>query len=572
MVNRVAVSWNVRVAIQQPFSVARAFELINPKYVTPLVGKEYTKANEEMLANSGIAKWKSMGYYDVDVSRPLETQVMKNASVADKFSEKGMKLAELADSATWASLWNACKKETAEKNKGLDSKALLEKTAERFNDIILRTQVVDSVLAKSQWMRSNSFWHRMTSAFMSEPLTSYNALLRQADKYARDIATKGAKFATKNNIKGIAKATTVFVFTQLLNALVTAPLDALRDDDDYETYLEKVLANFKENAVGNLMPWNMLPYVSDIMDYLLYGRTDRSDMAYAVNVIDLAKSIYNLADNYSYHKLHNTFNKALSVASQTSGFAVSNIWRDAVSVWNAVAGSLGYGELKFQTGADSKTAGYKKMYEALLDGDEERVGYLFGQLLSNGVEVDDIYSGLTKQVGEDVKSGKITDEEATERLKAIIDITGKVDSEGNAPTDNDVYWMIDKWHYTEENGSTEGYSKYDDIFTAMENGDPTTAIAEHLERSTAAYFAEAKAKAEKEGTTFKEKQAMKEAESKAESAIKSAVTSHFKPLYKEAYKNKDDEEMKRIRYMLRDTKLYGSTSDLLNTLKGWIQS
>ena len=30
--------------------------------------------------------------------------------------------------------------------------------------------------------------------------------------------------------------------------------------------------------------------------------------------------------------------------------------------------------------------------------------------------------------------------------------------------------------------------------------------------------------------------------------------------------------MKRIRYMLKDTKLYGSTSDLLNTLKGWIQS
>jgi hypothetical protein len=572
MVNRVAVSWNVRVALQQPFSLARAYELINPKYVTPLVGKARDVAYEEMLANSGIAKWKSMGYYDVDVSRPLETQVMKSATKADKFTEVGMKAAEGADSLAWSALWNACKKETAEQNKGISGEELLKKTAERFDDIVLRTQVVDTVLAKSQWMRSKSFWHRSTSAFMSEPLTSYNALLRQADKFARDKAIHGVKYAVKSNAKGIAKVTSVFVFSQLLNALITAPLDALRDDDDYETYLEKLLANFKENAFGNLMPWNMLPWVSDVADYFLYGRTDRADMAYLVNVIDLSKSIYKLTDNYSYYKLHNVFNKALSVASQTSGFAVSNIWRDAVAMWNAVAGELGYGELKFQTNEDAHTEGYKRMYDAIVSGDEDRIGYLYGQLLSNGLDEEKVYDGLVKRIQEDVKSGKITDEEATRLLKEIISITGKVDSEGNPPTDNDIYWMIDKWHYSEENGSTEGYSKYDDIFSAMEDGDPTSAIEWHIDKLIDAYVEEARATAEEDGTKFIETRAKREAETKAKSTVKSAITSHWKPLYKDAYKRGDTEEMKRIRYMLKATKLYGSTSELLDTVKGWLKS
>ena len=570
-VNRVAVSWNVRVAVQQPFSVARAYELINPKYVTPLVGKARDAAYEEMLANSGIAKWKSMGYYDVDVSRPLETQVMKNASVADKFTEVGMKAAEDGDSFTWTALWNACKKETAEKNKGISEAELLKKTAERFDDLILRTQVVDSVLAKSQWMRSKSFWHRSTSAFMSEPLTSYNTLLRQMDKFERDKALHGIKYAVKNNAKGVAKVTSVFIFSQLLNALITAPLDALRDDDDYETYLEKLLANFKENAFGNLMPWNMLPWISDVADYFLYGRTYRADMAYAVNVIDLARSIYNLTDNYSYYKLHNTFNKALAVASQTSGFAVSNIFRDAVAMWNAVAGEIGYGELKFQTKADTHTEGYKRMYDAIVSGDEDRAGYLYGQLLSNELDEEKVYNGLVKLISKEVKDGKITDEKAIERMMAIIGITGKVDSEGNAPTENDVYWMIDKWKYQGENGNTEGYSKYDDIFTAMEDGDPTSAVEWHIEDKTKVYLEEARREAEKDGKTFNEVKAKKEAEKKAESAVKSAVTSYWKPKYKEAYEKGDTEEMKRIRYMLKATKLYGTTSDLLDTVKGWLK-
>ena len=571
-VNRVAVAGNLRVAIQQPFSVVRAYELINAKYVTPLLGKARDVAYEEMLANSGIAKWKSMGYYDVNVSMPLESKVFKNETLSDKATDKLMKAAEDGDAFTWAMLWNACKKETKEKNPKLEGEELLKKTAERFDDLVLRTQVVDSVLAKSQWMRSSGFFHKSSSSFMSEPLTSYNALLRQYDKYSRDLAMHGAKYATKNNIKGIGKAMSIYVLAQVVNAIATAPLDAMRDDDDYETYLEKLLAHFKDNAVSNLMPWNMLPWISDIADYFIYGRLDRPDLALATNVIDFAKSIDKTIDNYSYYKLHNTFKQGLEVSSQISGLPVSNLWRDAVSIWNTVVSPFGYGELKFQTQADKASVAYKKMYDALFNGNEDRAENLYGQLMSNGVDVDKVYSGVSNLIKEDVKNGNITTEEAIERMMTLLGFTGKTDSDGKPITENDVYWQVDKWNYTNENGgNSEGYSKYDDIFTAMEEGDPTSAIEWHIENKMNVYLEEAKAKAEEEGKYFNEVKAKREAKSKAESAIKSAITSYWKPLYKEAYKNKNDEEMKRIRYMLKATKLYGTTSELLDTVKGWLK-
>lgn len=570
LVNRVAVAWNLRVVVQQPFSVARAYELINPKYVTPLIGEAYSKANEEMLANSGIAKWKSMGYYDVDVSRPLETQVMKNAKAADKFTEVGLKGAELADSATWTALWNACKKETAEKNKGITEAELLKKTAERFDDIILRTQVVDSVLTKTPWSRSKKFWHKATSAFMSEPLTSYNALLRQYDKYSRDLAIHGAKYANANNYKSIAKAVGIFILSGVLNAIATAPLDAMRDDDDYETYWEKFLESLKDNVHGNIMIPNLIPYVKDVATLVHYGRLDNKDMTLVKSMLDAVNDIKNLfdPDKYSVKRLHDTFNSVLKAGSQVSGFAVSNIWRDAVAIYNTViASNLGYGELKFQVSEDKHSEGYKRMYDAIASGDEDRADYLFGQLLSNGVDEDKVYNGLTKCVKEAFQDGNITEEEATKLLKDIIGFVGKTDSEGNAPTDDDIYWMIDRWKYTEK----EGYSRYDDLYEAMENGDPTSALEWHVEKKTEAYLEEARREAEKDGKTFSETKAKREAKAKAESSVKSAISSYWKPKYKEAYKKGDTEEMKRIRYILRDTKLYGSVSDILDTCKGWLK-
>ena len=58
-------------------------------------------------------------------------------------------------------------------------------------------------------------------------------------------------------------------------------------------------------------------------------------------------------------------------------------------------------------------------------------------------------------------------------------------------------------------------------------------------------------------------------EKEAKSAVRSSFTSSYKPEYMEAFKNKDYEEMNRIRKFLHATGLYGTLSELDETLAKW---
>ena len=91
-----------------------------------------------------------------------------------------------------------------------------------------------------------------------------------------------------------------------------------------------------------------------------------------------------------------------------------------------------------------------------------------------------------------------------------------------------------------------------DINTAFEKGDTAYAkeIIEELINS-------------------KSSEGMSEKEAKA--SLRSSMTAYWKPLYKEAYKNNDRSEMQRIRYILRDSGLYGRPSEVSNTVRAWIR-
>lgn len=408
MVNRVAVAGNVRVAIQQPFSITRAFEMLNPKYVWPMSMKTLKAEYAEMVENSSFGRWKGMGYYDVDISRPLEAEILKNTTFADRFTEKTMKLAEWGDQFTWTTLWHGCKLEA--QAKGLSGEDAVKAASEKFDDIIVHTQVVDSVLTKSQWMRSDSFWHRMTSAFMSEPMTSYNTLLRRFDQYQRDVAEHGKQYAVSHNWRNIAKTAVVFTLTQAVNALVTAPIDASRDDDDYKTWLEKMLERFKKNFAENMIPTNMMPYIADIVDYMIYGSEDRADLAMYTRLIDAGKQLYNLFDKekFTAKKAHRTFMTMLTLISSVTGLPLSNMTRDGIAIWNTVIGDVlkvDYGSWKFQTANDTNKSGYEAFVKALSNNDMDRADYVYHQLVSNGVNSKTIEEGARDLIGDMAKNG-----------------------------------------------------------------------------------------------------------------------------------------------------------------------
>ena len=73
-------------------------------------------------------------------------------------------------------IWNAVKRETLSKHKNLEpnSEDFLRAAGERFTEVIVKTQVYDSTLARSANMRSKSTFMSMATAFMAEPTTAIN--------------------------------------------------------------------------------------------------------------------------------------------------------------------------------------------------------------------------------------------------------------------------------------------------------------------------------------------------------------------------------------------------------------
>jgi hypothetical protein len=49
------------------------------------------------------------------------------------------------------------------------------------------------------------------------------------------------------------------------------------------------------------------------------------------------------------------------------------------------------------------------------------------------------------------------------------------------------------------------------------------------------------------------------------------MTSYWKPLYKEAWQNGDENEMKRIRYILFNSGLYGNGNEVVKTVQNWLK-
>ena len=148
--NRAQVAFNFRVVVQQPLAITRAAMLVD--YASILKGLKLNPAAiqqniREMREYSGIAAWKSLGFYDVNISRGLTSIIKHDDTVLDKIAEVGMWGAEKADTLTWAAIWSAAKEEVKRKQHiSQKDEGYYEAVTKLFEEIIYKTQVVDSVL------------------------------------------------------------------------------------------------------------------------------------------------------------------------------------------------------------------------------------------------------------------------------------------------------------------------------------------------------------------------------------------------------------------------------------------
>lgn len=458
-----AVGWNARVYFLQITSMPRAAYAINPKYLlkgmmklsslNPINAIRGTKAQQEI----GILQWKNLGFYNMDVARNTRDMVRRDSSVLDKIRDWGMKPAEWGDNWTSNIIYEAVKAEMKDKYPSLEvgSKAYREQLNRRVRDIVYKTQVVDSTMTRSDFMRSKGMMTAFT-AFMSEPTLTANMLNESIQEAVRN---KRAGMTSKENLRSVGgkvvRAATVFAFSAALTAVMEALFDALRDDDDYETFWEKFKAATGANFADNVNIFAMLPIIKDIIS-IMQGYENNSLITQAAEqFVDLKDTI--TAWQKGKRPIYSVIYNMLKVAGSSTGIGVQNATRDGVGLYNTFLADA-WKTPKVQTYSDGKATAAGKFYEALRKGDADKAEWVIERAKINGYVPEDFETKIRSLIKDDLQAGNIDTETAMEYLVSY----------GGSKDANDAYWRIDEW--SAEIAEGEQYSKYGELHSAVASG------------------------------------------------------------------------------------------------------
>ena len=351
MFKKAAVFASLSVVVQQPMSIARAFAEIDPKYFLgeKMTSRKHKEAWEELKKYAPVAGIKEMGYFDTGMG--MSARDFLSSKEYDGFKEKAKALVTdeayrdellgkapaLADELAWCAIWSAVKRETKASNKDLDinSEEFMQLCGERFTDIITKTQVYDSVLARSANMRSKTAYMNMATSFMAEPTTTLNMVENAVLKLKR-----GDK---KSAVRTLAAVYTSIVLTSAAVSLVYA----MRDDDEDESFLEKYISSFAVEMVDSLNPLTYIPFVKDLWSIAQGYDVERADMALWSKLISNMNNIEKLrtkdTSNMSEEaldehnkKLRDAYLGMLDYMSALLGLPVKNIRRDMNAAVNVI--------------------------------------------------------------------------------------------------------------------------------------------------------------------------------------------------------------------------------------------
>lgn len=253
-----AVAGSISVAIQQPSSILRAMAEIDPKYLGKGILTLTRKGQWDLICKyAPIAQWKDWGFYQMNTSRSIKDIMFETDSTLRRFTNRTMVLAEKGDRLAWNRIWRACENEISDKHKDLKlgTEEYYQKVGERFSEIIDRTQVVDSVLHRSQIMRRKDLGLKTATAFMGEPTSTYNMLYRAAE----GIKQKRPHAKTK-----AAKTAGAIAATMVLGAAFKAVATAPRDDDRDKSLPEKYWDAFWDNLLDSINPLTLVPFGKDV--------------------------------------------------------------------------------------------------------------------------------------------------------------------------------------------------------------------------------------------------------------------------------------------------------------------
>lgn len=551
-----AVGANIRVAIQQPTAYLRAAAVMNPKYL--LKGLLSKPASKEAIDNCPIAKWKSWGFYETSMGITMKQLITGQQTVVDKIREKSMWLAGVGDELTWGTLWNACKAEVKDKTDLKEGTAeFTQAVSDRLSEVVDKTQVVDSLLHRSQFMRSTSSFSKILSAFKAEPTKSYNMLRNALVDYNN--ADPGSK---KAKAKNIARIAAVHIATSILTAGIASIADAFRNDDDEKKWLELYLEAFGGNTLDGINPFSAVPYVGDILSILSGYSASRMDIE---GIEELIQSCESWQKVFSGEKKNPDIWKLMMSSakgiSKVSGLPIANTMRTFESLYNFFSPD--------NLGREASSTEYRKLYNSIADGKYQKQ---YDKLIKKGYTAQQLENGVKNNL---VKSEPRIAQAAQARERGNISEYKKIYEElvSEGYPSNAVIKAINNY-MTMQTAAAQAKSNGDDsalsskLEALLESGYDEDEVNRMIDEIAAELDPEAeqdKAVEEKKLYEYKDLQKALEnsdvssakeiveylrANGKEDKTIRQALTKGLKSEYQEMYKSNDTEGMRRTRQML----------------------
>ena len=575
---RSATMLSLSTIVQQPTSFVRAMAYIKPEYF-----KGASKvAWETVKKYAPVAAIKEMGGFDTGTG--ARTSEFLNAKDYDNWKDalKAAVTPEVyggdpnvraeafgwltakADEITWKYMFGACINEQAAKlGKAKDSEEVLQAAGKRFAEVVRHTQVYDSTLTRSEYMRSEDGLMKMATAFGAEPTTVFSMAAEALIKLER-----GDKTFFKNTAAAVAGSI-------LLNAVVSSLVYAMRDDDEDKNFLEKHTESVTGEIIEGFNPLEYLPILRDVMSVFKGYDIERTDMS-------LISNLYQQVELITSSK-RSPMDKIAGVSGAVGAFfgiPITNVYRDAKGLalttskvldpepitGRGVGKAVGEG-FKGQFGLFDKLFGKERgdsyeLYRAYVKGDKAQYARIAARYDTPEAEEQALRRELREnekrivEAAEAKYSGELevyeslVDQIAAEgvfdRSMVIRAVNNEVSAIKRAAEKGEITAKDD----TADEEVAESLYSSSDLNAALERGD-----AEDYRRIFDGLVSD--------------KVAAGKTEAQARSAVKSSITSYWKKLWLAGYQ--DTETRKRIIQLLTDTGLYGSRNDVALMCEGWVK-
>ena len=580
---KLAVMASASVVIQQPSSIFRGCALVDPKYFTHMAGLNFRESGalwDELKQYAPVAIIKEMGGFDTGVgqttadyitAREYEWREKPGAFLNDpnyRDSVLGYGAGK-ADQMAWLHLWEAVKLETHDKHREMDvhSEEFLKLAGERFEEVIIRTQVYDSSLSRSGMMRSKDTTWKMVTSFMAEPTTVVNMLV------------SGFVGLQRGDVKGFRRTVGSVTAALILNAVLASIVYAARDDDEEKNYGEKYVSTLVAETADAFNPLATLPYVKDIMSLVQGYEVERSDMAIYADLINAINGMGSSEKSWA----EKSMNLGANIGS-LFGLPTRNIYRDARGIYNVLSNADGDGSSAAGMGFAVKESmasmvpfgklfgvktdipnGYQ-LYDAMVSGDSAHASRVLARFSTTTASNTALRTALRDK---DARIRRAAQARYEGDMTTYSTLVREIKAEGIFSQDLIVSAVSAEVNAIKKDYESGAEDNADSNATAEAVEGSVYSVSDLNSQLNAGDFAEAKAIMT---DIVNARMAQGKTKAQAQALVKSGITKYWKERYITAYKARNTAECKRIRALLKQTGLYGTSTEILEMTQSWVQS